>query len=224
MTQQFVVYKNETARTGILGNIFIVKQKNQLQVSDLLYVFSKDQKNSWNDGISIEARAAKGNETAKQLEDDIEVGINRFTVIERYNTLSDARYAALEEQTGKAFRAQVSRTTDLATLVPPTQVVLVLMMLVPVVISRGSALTAAAQAAVTLSVLMTNSPSIMTACRVSNIVVLANLVLCISSWYDIYNGWDIFTAVFRTAWVSVTSLLIVSANQYIYNTARPKTE
>jgi hypothetical protein len=224
MSKKFVVYKNETARTGILGNVFIVEQDNQLQVSDLLYVFSKDQKKSWNEGISIVDRAANGNETAKQLYDDIEANSNRFTMIERYSILPDARYAALEEQTGKAFRAQVSRTTDLTTLVPPTQVVLVFMMLIPVVISYGSALTAAAQAAVTLSVLMTNSPSIMTACRVSNIVVLANLVLCISSWYDIYNGWDIFTAVFRTAWVSVTSLLIVSANQYIYNTARPKTE
>jgi len=208
------VYRIEGTRPGIEGRVIIVKKVYEGDVAKQIEMYTF--------GASSD-KTGRPFETASPIPENVRRALVKQYPVQFGEELSDfqkAKFEALSVQVSQAFRLKIDRGVPFAWLAF-TQVFIISFMFMPGVRYIGSMYAAVAQIAVVASVLMNNSPYLMTATRVSTAVAIGNVLLALLAWQSAYSTADKVAAAFRTAVVIPVGFAMVSTGEYMNLVSTP---
>ena len=207
------IYRAEGAYTGIAGYVFIVAYDADDE-AQAFYTFADGTQTS----------LAKPFHHRKRITDDIKGLIvdarKGMSAIDDYTSLIEAKFEALRLQTNGPYRVQLLEGVPFAWLAI-TQAIIIAFLWLPGVQYIGSAYATSAHVAVLISVLMNNSPYLMTAARVSTAVAVGNVMLALLAWQSGYSMADKVSAAFRAAVVVAVGFATIVTNEYLHRVASP---
>lgn len=207
----FQVYRTEGAYTGIAGYVFIVETVND--EAQKYYTFADGTQTSVGQPFAV----------GKDMTDDISGLIGNYHARPYGDTLyslPEAKFEALALQTNGPYRVQLLEGIPFAWLAV-TQLIVIAFLWLPGVQYIGSAYATSTHIAVLVSVLMNNSPYLMTAARVSTAVAVGNVLLALLAWQSAYSMADKVSAAFRAAVVVAVGFATVVTNEYLHRIASP---
>jgi hypothetical protein len=208
------IYRAEGAYTGIAGYVFIVKYAANGEPT-AFYTFADGKQGSQakpffeaqTDLASIQGLILPESRQATQYGE----GLYDF---------NEAKFEALRLQTNGPYRVQLLEGVPFAWLAI-TQLIIIAFLWLPGVQYIGSAYATSAHVAVLISVLMNNSPYLMTAARVSTAVAVGNVMLALLAWQSGYSMADKVSAAFRAAVVVAVGFATIVTNEYLHRVASP---
>jgi len=208
------VYRIEGTRPGIEGRVIIVKKIYEGDVAKKVGMYT------------FGAATDKGGRPFEILH-DIPENVRRALVKqypvqfgEELTDFQKAKFEALSVQVSQAFRLKIDKGVPFAWLAF-TQTFFIAIMFMPGVRYIGSMYAAVAQIAVVASVLMNNSPYLMTATRVSTAVAIGNVLLAMLAWQSSYDMSEKVAAAFRTAVVVAVGFAMISTGEYMNLVSTP---
>ena len=210
----YKIYRTEGAYTGIAGYVFIVEY-DDTDDAKAFYTFADGKPGS-------QAKPFFEPQTDIELiKGLIEYENHQATEYgETFDDIYKARFEALRLQTNGPYRVQLLEGVPFAWLAI-TQAIIIAFLWLPGVQYIGSAYATSAHAAVLISVLMNNSPYLMTAARVSTAVAVGNAMLALLAWQSGYSMVDKVSAAFRAAVVVAVGFATIVTNEYLHRVASP---
>jgi hypothetical protein len=208
------IYRIEGTRPGIEGRVIIVAKQYEGEVSKKLGMYTF--------GAATD-KDGRPFETLYPIPENVRRALIKQYPEKNGTELEDfekAKFEALSIQVSQAFRLKIDKGVPFGWLAF-TQIFFISIMFMPGVRYIGSMYAAAAQITVVASVLMNNSPYLITATRVSTAVAIGNVLLALLAWQSSYDMAASVAAAFRTAVVVVVGFAMVSTNEYMNLVATP---
>lgn len=216
MQDTFQIYRLEGAFAGIAGRVVLVQNVQEEEEGDVVqtvYVWR------WAGEPNYPFDVGKPLVEYPQIKKLLIHQYEQYSPAE-LDDLNHARYVALREQTGDAFRAHVQKGPGMAWACL-MGLLICAPLLLPGVYFTASIYVIAAVGAVYVAALMDNSPYLMTATRVATAVSVGAVLLALLAWQNAYGVSDQIAAAFRVAVVIPVAFGVVSTTQWIGTVATP---